>query len=131
MQTPKKLFRLAAAIFAVIAIAATQAQAQSVPAADAQAFMGAWTLSVEGMPLQIDIKDQEGQVAAEVEVMGMRSPITEISKADEALLLRYVADLDGQQAPITIRLTPSGENLATVIDVADGMFTANAVATKS
>jgi invasion protein IalB len=127
----KKLAALVAFVFAFVAFASPQAQAQqTVPAGEAQAFLGSWNLSIEGTPLGISIKDEGGQVAADVDLMGAVTKVTTISKDGETLNLRYVADLQGQQAPITIKLTPSGANLSAVIDVADGMFSANGTATK-
>jgi hypothetical protein len=119
-----------ACVLALMAVVASAASAQSIPVADAQPFLGAWTLSVEGTPLELNIVDAQGQVAADVIVMGTTSRVTQIAKAEESISLTWVADMQGQQAPITIRLTPQGTNLATVIDVADGMFTANATATR-
>jgi hypothetical protein len=121
---------MAAALAVAFALSTQSATAQGVPVAEAQAFMGAWVISVEGNQLELNITDAEGQVAADVVVMGTTSKITTIEKTDESLSLAYVVDLDGQQAPISIRLTPDGTNLATVIDVADGMYTANATATR-
>lgn len=130
MSILRKITSMFAVGFTVLAVGVTAASAQSIPVAEAQAFIGAWTLSVEGTPLELNILDAQGQVAADVIVMGTTSRVTQIEKADETISLSWVADMQGQQAPITIRLTPQGGNLATVIDVGDGMFTANATATR-
>src|SRR5690606_13674160 len=118
-----------------IALAATifgapGASAQSDPVAEAEAFLGTWTLSVEGTPLELNILDADGQVAADVIAMGTTSRVTQVTRSDETISLSWVADMDGMQAPITMRLTPREGYLATVIDVGDGMFTANATATR-
>jgi hypothetical protein len=131
MQKTKRLAALVAMVFAVVAFAAQGAHAQeTVAVANAQAFLGTWDIEVEGTPLQIVVKDADGQVAADVSVMGTTSKVTTIARDGAALRLRYIADLQGQQAPIEIRLTPAGEQMATVIDVADGMFSVNGTATK-
>jgi hypothetical protein len=130
MQITKKVAALLTVALAVAAFGAVDVRAQGVPAAEAQAFLGDWNLSIEGTPIGIAIRDEDGQVAADVDVMGASNKIEDISKAGDALLLRYVADMQGMEAPISIRLTPSGANLAAVIDVADGMFSANGTATK-
>ncbi len=130
MPVAKKIVSSFAVVFAVLAAAASAVSAQSIPVAEARAFLGTWTVSVEGTPLELTILDADGQVAADVNVMGTTSRVTQVTRAEESISLSWLADMQGQEAPITIRLTPQGDNLATVINVADGMFTASATATR-
>ena len=130
MSVSKKLASWFAIALAATIFGAHGASAQSVPVAEAEAFLGTWTLSVEGTPLELNILDADGQVAADVIAMGTTSRVTQVTRSDETISLSWVADMDGMQAPITMRLTPREGNLATVIDVGDGMFTANATATR-
>ena len=130
----KKITTLACALVALLG-AADRADAQSVPTADNQAFVGSWAMAVDAMGqavnLTIDIEDEGGQLAASVIGMaGTPTPVSRITRSDEALVLEYTADLQGQSAPISIRLTPAGDDLAGVLDVAGGMLTANGTATR-
>lgn len=127
-----RLFSAAAAVVAIAGFGVSGAAAQ-VATADAQPFIGAWDLTVQAdgpITLGLDIRDEGGQVAASVTAQGSATNVTTITKSDDNLLLRYMADLGGQQAPIAIRLTPNGEELAASLDVADGMFTTSGTARK-
>lgn len=126
----KKISAVAGVLAVALVMSAQNVVAQGVPVAEAQAFLGAWLISVEGNALELTIKDEGGQVAADVIAMGATSKITTIAKVEDALNLSYVTDIGGQVAPISFSLKPEGENLATVINVGDGMFTANATATR-
>jgi len=130
MSTPKKLTALLAVVVAAFAGAVSSASAQTVPVSEAQAFLGAWTMNIEGTPVELNILDVDGQVAAEMSAMGSTSRATSVSRAEESLTLSYVLDIDGQVAPIVVKLTPQGDNLAAGIDVAQGMYMANATAVR-
>lgn len=134
MRAVSKLGILLALALAVVAVQPVDSSAQStIPTAEAQPFLGQWNLPMQGdqpVSFQLDIRDQEGQVAADVSVQGSSSKVSRISKSGENLLLQYDLDIGGQQAPISIRLTPAGSNLTAVLDVAGGMYTANGTATR-
>ena len=123
------------AMIAATAFGAADLSAQTIATADAQGFLGTWSLPIDAgqaVTLTINITDNDGQVAANVVgLAGTPTPVTTITKADEALILGYTADIAGQSAPISIRLVPEeGETLHGTVDVAEGMLTADGTATK-
>jgi hypothetical protein len=137
MQAASKLIMSLAVALTLGAFSAAESSAQAVstiPTADAQAFVGTWNLPITGdqpVDLELAISDNAGNVAATVSMMGSGSQVTNISKAGDDLVLAYTLDLGGQQAPLSIKLTPNeAGTLAAVVDVADGMFTASGTATK-
>ena len=108
--------------------------AQTIPTAEARAFLGTWQMPVDvGQPLTltIEIRDEGGELAASViGLAGTPTRVNRISRSGEQLVLNYSVDVQGQTAPITIRLTPNGENLSGVLDVAEGVLTADGTATR-
>ena len=130
MSIPKNVSILAIVFFATFVAALSGATAQTVPVSDAAEFLGSWTMNVEGTPVELTILDVDGQVAADMSAMGSTSRATSVTRADESLTLNYVLDIEGQSAPITVKLTPQGENLTAGIDVAQGMYMTNATAVR-
>lgn len=122
------------AAFGLTAFSGTALSAQTIAAGDAQAFLGTWELPLDaGQPttLIIDIWDEDGEAAASVTgLAGTPTPVTRISNLDEAIVLGYTADIQGQRAPIEIRLVPEGADLHATVDVADGMMTVDGTATR-
>ena len=120
--------------FALAAFSGTALSAQTIATGDAQPFLGTWELPIDaGQPatLIIDIWDEDGQAAAAVTGMaGTPTPVTRITKMGEAIVLAYDADLQGQRAPIEIRLVQEGDDLHATVDVADGMMTLDGTATR-
>ena len=58
------------------------------------------------------------------------TPISDISKAGESLVLKYAIDFQGTPVPIKITLTPAGEKMSFFFDAADGQFVLEGAATK-
>jgi hypothetical protein len=132
----KSVTRVLAIALVVIAAAggaaggAASAAAQ-VAAGDAQEFLGQWNLTIQAdgpVTLGIDIRDDAGQVAASVAIQGSSSAVETITKSGENLMLQYVANIEGQQMPISIELAPNGNDLRASLDVASGMFTTSGTA---
>ena len=134
-------FRFVPALFAlfVVAIAAPgTAAAQSAPvrAADAQAFLGEWAVEIDAqgqaVVFELDIIDENGNVVAEVNdpMNGGAIRIDRVSKSGDNLVLSYNLDAQGQQFPISVTLAPAADALDARIDVASGMFTSTAKATR-
>jgi mono/diheme cytochrome c family protein len=95
-------------------------------AADVQPFAGDWLVSVQvmaneatfGLSIKADAKPSatikaEGQPTVEV---------SDISKAGDSLVLRYVAQAMGQAMPTVLTLTPAGANLRATMAVMDGQY---------
>ena len=119
--------------------AAGTASAPAAPAplspADATPLLGAWTIAAEGQqgPLAIDLvlKMEAGKVVGEITVPALeKTPVTDITKAGTAVILRYVFDYQGNGIPAKVTLTPAGETMAVVFEFADGAFTMNGTASR-
>lgn len=135
MKTFKRIAGVAAAAAALLA--GPVAGSAQVAVADAQAFMGQWTLPLEtpqgALSMTIHVEDREGNVAARLEAEAPMGPqaIQTVSKSGDSLVLAYAIDFGGQSAPVSITLTPAGENLGAVMSFADGQFTLNGTATRA
>ena len=128
----RKMF--AAAAIAALMPLALSAQAPAT-AADAEKFVGDWTITLDtpngAMPMDVKVKAAEGKVTGEAGSAEMgTTPITDISKAGESLVLKYQLDFQGTPIPIKITLTPAGEKMTFNFDAADGQFTLDGAATK-
>lgn len=137
-STSKHAYRLGLfALLSGLAFAPAAASAQSqLNVSEASAFLGSWdvALQTEMGPLSLDLEitDQGGMVAASMgsPELGGSQEITDITKSGEDLVMRYQMDAQGQMIPVAVTLTPDGAELDTVMDFADGMFTASGTATK-
>jgi len=125
----------------VLALAAVSAMMVSNPAAaqlkpeDASKFLGAWALGMEtpqgAMTMNLTVKDVDGKLAGSITSdMMPESAITDITKAGEALVLKYMLDFQGNTIPAKITLTPVAEKMTVSFDFADGQFTIDGTATK-
>ncbi len=130
---------IALALLLIAGIASPNtAAAQNAPvrAADAQAFLGEWSIAIDAqgqaVVLELDISDANGNVAAEVNdpLGGGALKIERIAKAGDNLVLAYDIDAQGQVIPIRVTLTPDGDALNAAVDVAAGMFATTAKATR-
>jgi len=115
---------------------ALSAQSQ-LDAAEAQAFMGKWVISMQTdmgpFSMDLEVADQGGKVAASVgapELGGMQ-PVTDVTRSDAYLVLAFMADAQGQSFPITVSLEPNGEVLDVYFEVGTGEFSATGTATRA
>lgn len=124
----------AAAAFVLTTVVSLTAQAPAT-AADAARFVGDWTITLDtpngAMPMDLKVKSEEGKVLGEAgsAEMGV-TPITDISKSGESLVLKYAIDFQGTPVPIKITLTPAGEKMSFYFDAADGQFVLEGAAAK-
>jgi len=115
---------------AVVALAPLAAFAQSsVATAEATAFVGTWTLSLESpqgaFEQSLVIKDASGKLAAEVsnQMQPGAVPITDIAKSGTDLVLKFAGDFQGNAFTASITLSPDGTDKAKVsMDIMDGAF---------
>jgi hypothetical protein len=123
-------------LVALPAAAAAQATTvAAVSAAEAAPFLGEWTLMLDtpqgAMPLSLSVKAQAGKVEGEVgSDMLPVQPITDITKAEKSLVMRYTLDFQGNAVPVKITLTPDGEKMTFAFDAAEGQFFLEGAATK-
>jgi len=123
---------LVGTVLLVPASAAAQSELASAQAAD---FMGNWTLTLQSdagpMALSIDIRDADGRVAVEVASDMGRDSVTNVTRAEEALVLRFNTDAQGQALDVVINLRPDGESLRAQVTAGGGMFAATGTATRA
>ena len=135
-----------AAFLAALAIAgpsaaressAPSAQAQSTIATpeDAKPFLGKWTTTFDSpqgaVTFDLEIHLDTGDPGATVSnsLIG-DADVSDITKAGVALLLRYVAEVQGTQVPVSISLVPEGETLKADFSFMGGEYAASSVVTR-
>jgi hypothetical protein len=103
---------------------------------DAAKFMGGWALGMEtpqgAMTMNLTLKADAGKVVGSItsDMAPEAQAITDITKAGEALVLKYMLDFQGTPIPAKITLTPAGEKMTVSFDFADGQFTLDGTAAK-
>lgn len=108
---------------------------EAVPVADAQTFLGQWTVPFEtpqgALSMTIHVEDADGDVAARVvSEMGTQAVDT-VTKDGDNLVLSYAVDFGGQSAPVALTLQPAGEQLRASMSFADGQFVLDGTATRA
>ncbi len=132
-----------AAAFLGLVFAPQGASAQSeLDASEASAFMGSWSISFQSdfgaIEFPLELTDQGGKVAAKVGLpdfdgSGPGAPVdvTDLSRSGEGLVLNYEFDAQGQLVPVSLTLTPDGDGLAAVFDLADGALSIDGTGTRA
>jgi hypothetical protein len=128
---------MAVAVLVALAIPGSAFAQAGLAAADATAFLGAWTLGLDtpqgALSMELTIKDEAGKVtgtiSAEPMVPGV-AKITDITKAGTNLVLKYMLEVQGMQIPTVITLTPDGDKWKANFDFADGQFSTAGTAAK-
>jgi hypothetical protein len=133
----RRLAVAAALLGAIVSPRAVSAQS-ALDTSEAGAFMGSWAVSLQSdygpLEFPLELTDQGGKVAAMVgspDPAGGLSPVTDIARSGEGLVLNYEFDAQGQLVPVSLTLTPDGEDLAAVFSIADGAFTAGGAAKRA
>jgi hypothetical protein len=122
-------------VTAAPAASAAQSAAQ-VTAEDAAPFIGEWTLALQSQdgPREYDltVKVQKDKVVGEITGGAMATqPITDVTRADKSLVLRYSFDYQGNPVPTVVSLTPAPEGkMNAQIDFAGGAYVMSGTATK-
>ena len=110
--------------------------AGQISAADAAPFVGNWTLTLEGpngpATFDLNIKVEQDKVVGEIKSAELPAqPITDITKADKNLMLRYSFDYQGNQVPTEVSLMPAEEGKTKAqIDFAGGAYVMSGTAAK-
>ena len=137
----RRLAVATALLGAVVLPRAASAQSE-LDASEAAAFMGEWSINLESpqgpFEFPVEIADQDGKVAVNVGTpdftgAGAGAPVavTDITRSGEGLVLSYEFDAGGQIVPVSSTLTPDGEGLAAVFDIADGAFSMSGTGTRA
>ena len=124
-----------ASVVASPVVHAMQSAAQ-VTTADAAAFLGDWTLTLQGPngpgSFDLSVKVDKEKVVGEIANAQMATlPITDISKADKTLVLRYTFTWENNPVDAAVSLTPAADGkVAAQIDFAGGAYTMTGTAAK-
>lgn len=116
-----------AAVLTMVLVYPSVAGAQVTPA-DAEAFMGSWTIDVNaGGPISVDLNvtEEGGEVAAEIgegTSGGAMVTVDEITKTGSSLVMKYQADAQGAVTPITLTVEVDGDTLSANFDVGGGQL---------
>jgi hypothetical protein len=114
---------------------AAQSAAQ-VTAADAAPFIGEWTLAVQGpngpAAFDLTVKVEKDKVVGEIKAPELPAQaITDVTKVDKSLVLRYSFDYQGSAVPTVVSLMPAdGDKTNAQIDFAGGAYLMSGTATK-
>ena len=119
---------LAVALVAVPSLAGAQS---ALAVADAAAFIGTWTLTVDSPqgPFEqtLEVKDASGKVSAQLTSALAPGPteITDIAKDGDSLVLKFNGDFQGNAFAAKITMVPDGSDKTkakVTFDVMDGQF---------
>jgi hypothetical protein len=126
--------RPVAAVQAAVAPAETPT-VTALTAADAKPLLGDWLLSAESpqgpvtftLSLESDADKTVGTIGSD---MMDATPITDIVRSGENVLLRYSFDYQGAPVSTVLTLTPSGDTMKATFDFANGAYIMPATATR-
>ncbi len=110
--------------------------AVQVTAADAAPFVGEWTLAMQGpngpATLDLAVKVENDKVVGEIKSAELPAQaITDVTKIDKSLVLRYSFDYQGNAVPTVVSLMPADEGKTNAqIDFAGGAYVMSGTATK-
>jgi hypothetical protein len=127
---------LLVATFAIATLAGSGVARAQLTVADAGNFMGEWRINLDSPqgPFELTLKlaDKEGKVECELTSdIAPPQPVTDVSKAGDDLVLKYIGNFQGQSFDAKITLTPDGEkNAKVVFDVMSGQFLMNGTGVK-
>ncbi len=113
---------LKAAVLVTFLVHPLASDAQTVTPADAKAFLGNWTISVDtpggAVTVDLSLAETAGKVGGKVGVDGAASTIKEITKKGSSLVMKYDADVQGDMTPIILTVEVSGSKLTASFDAA-------------
>ena len=122
--------RLIGTMALVVAVSSGVATAQSLTAADAGAFIGTWTLTLDSpqgpFEQNMVVKEEAGKVVAEItnQMQPDVQKVTDVTKEAENLVLKFAGNFQGNAFDAVITMTPDGTDKAKVtFDVNGGQFT--------
>jgi hypothetical protein len=137
LDSPRALALATAALLAAALPSAATSQS-ALDVAQAQAFMGSWTLSMTSdmgnFSMNLDFTDMGGKVGATLGIpdAGMTQPITDITKDGESLVLAFTGNAQGQvfDAVVTVEPPANGE-ISVWFDIGNGQFSMSGTGTKA
>jgi hypothetical protein len=127
---------LLASVAAAPARVVTIAQAAQVSPADAAPFMGDWTLTLQGPngpgSFDLSIKVEKEKVVGEIAnpQVGTQA-ITDVTKTDKGLMLRYSFPYEGNPVDAAVALSPGADGkIVAQIDFGGGAYVMSGTAAK-
>jgi hypothetical protein len=125
-----------AGLLLVLLVIPAAGEAQSdLPTAQATEFLGNWTMTIQSdfgpMTLTMDIRDADGRVAVDVGTDMGRESVTDVTRREEALVLQFDTDAEGQPIDVLINLQPADNGLRAAVTAAGGMFAFTTTATRA
>lgn len=117
-------------------VAGAAQSAAQVAAADAAPFIGEWTLAMQGQngpaTLDLAVKVENDKVVGEIKSAELPAQaITDVTKVDKSLVLRYSFDYQGNAVPTIVSLMPADDGkINAQIDFAGGAYVMSGTATK-
>jgi hypothetical protein len=128
--------RLVGTIALAIALSTGLGAAQLTPA-DAGAFMGTWTLSLDSPQGTFEqtmvLKDEGGKAVAEMssQMAPEVQKVTDVSKKGNDLVLKFAGNFQGNPFDAEITLVPDGTDKCKVtFDINGGQFTMSGTGVK-
>jgi hypothetical protein len=129
--------RLIGSIALAIALSSAVATAQALTAADAGAFIGNWTLTLDSpqgpFEQNVVLKEESGKLVAELtsQIQPDVQKVTDITKTGADLVMKFAGNFQGNPFDAAITMTPDGTDKCKVsFDVNGGQFTMSGTGTK-
>ena len=129
--------RLIGTIALAIALSSSIAAAQALTAADAGAFMGSWSLTLESpqgaFEQSLVLKEEAGKVIGEIsnQMQPEVQKVTDVKKEGANLVLKFAGNFQGNPFDAAITLAPDGTDKVKVsFDINGGQFTMSGTGTK-
>ena len=129
--------RLLGTIALAIALSIGVGAAGQLSPADAGAFMGSWTLTLDSPQGPFEqtmlLKDEGGKVIAEMssQMAPEVQKVTDVSKKGNDLVLKFAGNFQGNPFDAEITLVPDGTDKAKVtFDINGGQFTMSGTGVK-
>jgi len=129
--------RLIGTIALAIALSSAVAAAQALSAADAGAFLGTWTLTLDSpqgpFEQNVVLKEEGGKLVAELssQIQPDVQKVTDITKTGADLVMKFAGNFQGNPFDAAITLTPDGtDKCKASFDVNGGQFTMSGTGTK-
>jgi len=128
--------RLIGTLALAVVLAPGIAAAQIAPA-DAGAFIGTWSLTLDSpqgpFEQSLILKDEAGKVVGEMsnQMQPEVQKVTDVTKEGENLVLKFAGNFQGNPFDAAITLTPDGTDKCKVsFDINGGQFTMSGTGTK-
>jgi hypothetical protein len=124
------------ALFVVVTLAGAGIARAQITLEQAGSFLGEWTLNMDSpqgpLALTLKLAEKDGKVEGELSSdIAPPQTVTDVTKSDADLVLKYVGNYQGQSFDAKITLSPDGDkSVKVVFDVMNGQFLMNGTGVK-